>query len=54
MTKERNFEEVKAKFTEFVQNFLSGEPGTEKLELLPNLWAVLNKKHNFRATIECE
>jgi hypothetical protein len=54
MAKERSYEEVKAKFTEFVQDFLSGEPEMEKVELLPNLWGVTNKKHNFQATIECE
>jgi hypothetical protein len=54
MIKERGYEEVKEKYLEFVRDFLSGEPGTKKIELLPNLWAVVNKKHNFKATIECE
>lgn len=54
MAIERSYEEVKAKYQEFVNSFLSGETGTEKTELLPNLWAVVNKKHNFKATIECE
>lgn len=54
MIKERSYDEVKAKYQEFVRDFLSGEPETEKTELLPNLWAVVNKRHNFKATIECE
>jgi len=51
--KERSYEEVKAKYVEFVQSFLSEEPGTERTELLPNLWVVVNKKHNFKVIIEC-
>lgn len=54
MSRERTYEEVKAKYQEFVQDFLSGEPDMEKTELLPNLWAIVNKKHNFKATITCE
>jgi hypothetical protein len=54
MVKERSYDEVKAKYVEFVESFLSGEVGTEKTELLPNLWAVVNKKRDFKASIECE
>jgi hypothetical protein len=54
VAKEIEYDVVKAKFQEFVQGFLSGEEGTERTELLPNLWAIVNKKHNFKATIECE
>lgn len=52
--KEHPYEVIKAKYLEFVDSFLSEEPGTEKTELLPGLWAVKNKEHDFKATIECE
>lgn len=52
--KEPDHDEIKAKFQKFVQDFLSGEEGTEKTEMLPNFWTVTNKKHNFHATITCE
>jgi hypothetical protein len=52
--KEPEYDEVKAKFQKFVQDFFSGEPGTEKEEMLPNFWTVTNKKHDFHATIKCE
>jgi hypothetical protein len=47
-------EVIKQKYLEFVQSYLSEEPETEKTELLPNLWIVTNKNHNFYATIECK
>lgn len=54
MIKERSYDEVKAKYQEFVKEFLSGEEDTEKMELFPNFWTVVNKKHDFHATINCE
>jgi hypothetical protein len=52
--KELPYEVVKEKYQEFVHSFLSGEPCTQKTELLPNLWAVVNKKHDFHVSIEWE
>jgi hypothetical protein len=54
VVKELEYDVIKKKYLEFVESFLAGEEGTEKTELLPNLWSVVNKKHNFRASIECE
>jgi hypothetical protein len=52
--KDPEYDEVKAKFQEFVKGFIAGTPGTEKTEMLPNFWTVVNKEHNFHATIKCE
>ncbi|MEH7120913.1 hypothetical protein V7128_26425 [Neobacillus vireti] len=52
--KEPEYAEVKAKFFEFVETFLSKEEGTVRSMLLPGYWLVSNEKLNFYASIRCE
>ena len=49
----RSSEEVRKSYQQFVDNFLSGEEGVYKKELMPNFWSVEQKEKDVIATIEC-
>lgn len=54
MTLKFSYEEVKARYNEFIQNFLVDENDIIKEELLPSFWKVSIPSKNFNATISCE
>lgn len=57
MSKIRTYGEVKEKYLEFVSNFMSDVDGiekTEKKELMPTLWSVVNEEKNIVGTIQCQ
>lgn len=54
MTLKFSYEEVKARYNEFIRNFLADENDITKEELLPSFWQVSVPSKNFNATISCE
>jgi len=47
------YDEVKERYTKFVNDFMSNEKNVDKKEMLPNFWTVSIPSHNFNVTITC-